>query len=186
MPQPSEPTRHLDSALAGVLHRNIEAVLERRSAEEKARRPADRLADSVTTFAGSMTFVYLHLAFFGTWIVCNIPGVPLPKFDPSFVILAMWASVEAIFLSTFVLISQNRMAEVADRRADLNLQISLLAEHEVTRLIHLVTAIGVHLNLEEARHPEIDELKKDVEPEKVLDHLGAAQQAKIDAANAAS
>jgi uncharacterized membrane protein len=61
-----------------------------------------------------------------------VPGVP--AWDSSFVALAMLASVEAIFLSTFVLISQNRMAAAADKRADLDLQISLLAEHEVTRL----------------------------------------------------
>ena len=72
---------------------------------------------------------------FGFWIVANLDWVPgVPAWDPSFVVLAMAASVEAIFLSTFVLISQNRMA--ADKRADLDLQVSLLAEHEVTRLRH--------------------------------------------------
>ena len=106
----------------------------------------------------------------------NLPMVPLPKFDPTYVVLAMWASVEAIFLSTFVLISQNRMAEIADKRADLNLQISLLAEHEVTRLIDLVSAIAKHLELEEGHAPELDELKRDVQPEKVLDSLDAKKE----------
>jgi uncharacterized membrane protein len=76
-------------------------------------------------------FVYLHLAVFGVWILINlglVPGVGL--FDPSFVILAMVAAVEAIFLSTFVLISQNRMAASDAKRAELDLQISLLAEHD--------------------------------------------------------
>ena len=80
-----------------------------------------------------MRFVYLHLALFGGWIIVNLGLIPgLRPFDPSFVVLAMVASVEAIFLSTFVLISQNRMAAAADRRADLDLQVSLLAEHEIT------------------------------------------------------
>jgi uncharacterized membrane protein len=62
----------------------------------------------------------------------------------------MIASVEAIFLSTFVLISQNRMAALADKRADLDLQISLLAEHEISRIIALVTSIAERMGIEEA------------------------------------
>lgn len=164
------------SELAGILNRNIDAVLKRQTEEAGARKPADRIADAVTRFTGSMTFVYLHLALFGAWIISNLPMVPLPKFDPTYVVLAMWASVEAIFLSTFVLISQNRMAAVADKRADLNLQISLLSEHEVTRLISLVSAIAKHLELEEGHAPELEELKKDVQPEKVLDSLDAKKE----------
>jgi uncharacterized membrane protein len=73
-----------------------------------------------------MLFVYLHLAFFGFWIVANLGSITgVPIWDKSFVVLAMWASVEAIFLSTFVLISQNRMA-AADKRADLDLRTAYL------------------------------------------------------------
>lgn len=118
-----------------------------------------------------MSFVYLHLVLFGGWIIFNLPWVPVPKFDPSFVILAMFASVEAIFLSTFILITQNRMAETADKRADLDLQISLLAEHEVTKLLSLVSAIAEKMGIEEADNPELAELEQDVAPEKVLDEI---------------
>lgn len=165
-----------ESQLAGVLHRNIDAVMKRQSEEAGSRKPSERIADAVTRFTGSMTFVYLHLALFGTWIIINLPIVPLPKFDPTYVVLAMWASVEAIFLSTFVLISQNRMAAVADKRADLNLQISLLSEHEVTRLIHLVSEIAKRLEIEGGHAPELEELKKDVQPEQVLDSLETKKQ----------
>jgi uncharacterized membrane protein len=105
------------------------------------------------------------------WIVWNEGWLGLKPFDPTLVILAMVASVEAIFLSTFVLISQNRMNAQADKRAELNLQISLLAEHEITHIITMVTAIARKMDLEEAYHPEIDELSKDVHPEKVLDTM---------------
>jgi uncharacterized membrane protein len=98
-----------------------------------------------------------------------VPGAP--KFDPTFVILATAASVEAIFLSTFVLISQNRSSAAADRRADLDLQINLLAEHEVTRLIALTSAIAQKLGVEEEPDSELAELKRDVAPEAVLDTL---------------
>jgi uncharacterized membrane protein len=80
-----------------------------------------------------MPFVGLHLGVYTAWIVINLGRTPgVPRFDPSFVILAMEAFVEAIFPSTFIPITQNRMQAQADRHADLNLQISLLAEHEVT------------------------------------------------------
>jgi uncharacterized membrane protein len=97
--------------------------------------------------------------------------VSRPKFDPTFVVLAMFASVEAIFLSTFILITQNRMMKLADRRADLNLQISLLAEHEVTRLINMTAQICDHLGLENAKGADIAELTQDVRPETVLETL---------------
>jgi uncharacterized membrane protein len=108
---------------------------------------------------------------FGTWILWNSKLLPLKPFDPSLVILAMFASVEAIFLSTFVLISQNRMAAMADKRADLDLQVSLLAEHEITRLVTLVTQIAKKMDIQESHDPEIPELEQDVQPEKVLDSI---------------
>ncbi|HYG36528.1 MAG TPA: DUF1003 domain-containing protein, partial [Clostridia bacterium] len=127
------------SEMAQIVDRNIRALIERRELEENRKRWQDRLADKITKFTGSMTFVFIHLLMFGSWIIVNLGWIPgVPRFDPSFVVLAMVASVEAIFLSTFVLISQNRMAALADRRADLDLQVSLLSEHEVTKLITLV------------------------------------------------
>jgi uncharacterized membrane protein len=119
-----------------------------------------------------MMFVYIHAIVFGGWIMVNIGILPiLPAFDPSLVVLAMVASVEAIFISTFVLISQNRMAEADDKRADLNLQISLLAEHETTQLLSIVTAIAEKLSLDLDQKQEIVELEEDVTPEGVLDTI---------------
>lgn len=118
-----------------------------------------------------MLFVYLHLALFGSWIVVNLGWTPVRPFDPSFVVLAVVASVEAIFLSTFILISQNRMAALADKRADLDLQVSLLAEHEVTRVLSLIAAIARKMDIEEAGDPELNELARDVAPEEVLDKM---------------
>jgi uncharacterized membrane protein len=161
-----------ESSMVGVVERNIEALLSRRNQEEQTKSLQDKIADAVSRFTGSMTFVYIHLIGFGLWIIINLGWTPLPAFDPTFVILAMFASVEAIFLSTFVLITQNRMAAQADRRADLDLHISLLAEHEVTRLITLVSAMAQRMGIETAaNHPDLAELEKDVDPEKVLEKI---------------
>lgn len=168
MPNPTSPSA---AGMTAVMERNIRTLCERKRTENKQRSLQLRIADAITRFTGSMAFVYIHLVLFALWIIANLPRVPFPKFDPSYVVLAMFASVEAIFLSTFVLISQNRMAEEADKRADLDLQVSLLSEHEVTRLITLVTRIAEKLDIEESRDPELRELQQDVRPERVLDVL---------------
>jgi len=176
-PQNSKPLSHDTSGhMAQIVERNIQALLKRKQDEDKNKNTEGRIADVVTRFTGSMAFVYIHLCLFGFWILWNSGVFGLKPFDPSFVVLAMFASVEAIFLSTFVLISQNRMAALADKRADLDLQVSLLAEHEVTQLITLVRAIAQKLDIQEASDPEIDELAKDVQPEKVLDTMEQHQE----------
>jgi uncharacterized membrane protein len=169
---PSPPSNSADAQEMRLVERNIKALLARRQDEENRKGLEERLADRITRFTGSMRFVYIHLFIFGFWIVINIGWIPfVPRFDPSLVILAMVASVEAIFLSTFVLITQNRMAALADKRADLDLQVSLLAEHEITRLITLVRAIANRMHIEESHDPELKELSKDVRPERVLDKI---------------
>ena len=158
--------------LSSVLERNIQILSQRRRQEEAQATIQDRLADAITHFTGSMFFVYLHLAFFGFWIIVNLNGIPgIPVWDPSFVMLAMIASVEAIFLSTFVLISQNRMAAAADRRADLDLQISLLAEHEVTKLATLISAMAQHMGVKTEVDEELNEIQRDIAPEAVMDEI---------------
>ncbi|MFC7669745.1 DUF1003 domain-containing protein [Hymenobacter humi] len=162
--------------MARIVERNIQELLTRRQAEEARRTWQERLADAVTTFAGSLTFVFIHLALFGGWIIWNAGWLGLKPFDPSFVVLAMFASVEAIFLSTFVLISQNRMSAQADKRAELNLQVSLLSEHEITRLVTLVAEMAKKLGIREGHDPEIAELARDVRPEQVLDTIEHHEQ----------
>ncbi|HEX8445458.1 MAG TPA: DUF1003 domain-containing protein [Sphingomonas sp.] len=158
--------------LSDALTRNIAALEERRAAESAAAPRQDQVAEAITRFTGSMAFVYLHLAVYGLWIVVNIGLVQAVRpFDPSFVILASEASVEAIFLSTFVLISQNRMAEAADTRADLDLHINLLAEHELTRLAAVVDAIAERLGVAQAVPNDMGDVKQDVAPEAVLDEI---------------
>ncbi|MFP2925444.1 DUF1003 domain-containing protein [Pyxidicoccus sp. 3LG] len=172
--EPAEGYPHLQPGpLSGVVNRNIRALLGERHKLERRKNRQQRIADGITRFTGSMPFVYLHLFLFGGWLLVNSGAVPWVKpFDPfPFVMLAMWASVEAIFLSTFVLISQNRQAELADKRADLDLQVNLLAEHEITRLIHMVDGISAHLGVESGRDAHLEELKRDVAPEKVLEEL---------------
>jgi uncharacterized membrane protein len=173
MTEPLSPTLSMSSAL----RENIE-TLSARERDAAANAPlSHRIAERITAFTGSMTFVLIHLLLFGFWILANTVGLPgVPKFDESLVVLAMEASVEAIFLSTFVLISQNRMAERQNRNADLDLHINLLTEHELTRVAMLLERIANKLDVS-VNDLELAEIKADVEPEDVLDALEERQAA---------
>jgi uncharacterized membrane protein len=163
--------------MSPVLERNIRALVERRRREESAANTQQKLADAITGFTGSMAFVYLHLVVFGFWIVANLHWVPgVPAWDDSFVVLAMLASVEAIFLSTFVLITQNRMAAEAEKRADLDLQISLLTEHELTKVAGLLNQMAHKLQIEPEAQRDLNEAASDIAPERVLDRIEEAKE----------
>lgn len=158
--------------LTPVLERNIRLLSERKRREEEAASFEERAAAAVTRLAGSMVFVYVHVCVFGLWIIANLGLLPhVPRWDPSFVVLAMCASVEAIFLSTFVLIAQNRMSAADAKRADLDLQISLLAEHEITKLATLLESVARKLGVPVEHDRELQDVKQDVAPGEVLDQI---------------
>jgi uncharacterized membrane protein len=166
------------SEITSVLKRNIRTMDSRRASEDAHATLQQRLSDPITRFAGSMASIVFHGVVLSCWIVGNIGWIGLIRpWDPSFVVLGMAASVEAIFLTTFVLMSQNRMSVAAVMRADLDLQINLLAEHEVTKLVALVSALtdhfGVRVDISEA---QIEELKQDVKPEAVLDEIESGKK----------
>lgn len=170
MPQP-------DSApLAGIVDRNIRSLIARQRDVESRRSAGDRIAYRITCFSGSLAFVWIHFAIVAVWVLWNVGWLGLRPFDGSFVILACVASVEAIFLSTFVLITQNRMAAQAAKRSELDLQISLLAEHEVTRLLGMVTQMAQRMGLPASNDPELGELVQDVLPERVLERMEEIDQ----------
>ncbi len=164
-------------ANSDTLDRNIESLRADRAAAERSRTISERIADAVTGFAGSMYSVAFHIMLYGGWLLYNSGYLPVEPFDPfPFVMLAMMASVEAIFLTTFVLISQNRNAAIDERRADLGLHVSLLTEHEITRLAQLMDQIANQLGLDDKQKPELGEIKKEVAPVAVLHSIDEAER----------
>jgi uncharacterized membrane protein len=164
--------------LEGLVKRNVRALVKVRKVIDSQRSLNERIADAITAFAGTMWFAYVHALVFGSWILFNSGLVRrFHPFDPfPFVMLAMIASVEAIFLSTFVLVSQNRAAGISESRAELDLQVNLLAERELTEIIQMVEAIAHKLDVP-VRTERIEPLKEGVSAEKVLDHI---EDAKLD------
>ena len=139
-----------DGSADGVLFgANKYHVIDERKRWQSVLDAQDRAADKVTDFAGSLRFVYLHSVWFGIWVLINIGilGASL-KFDPfPFGLLTMIVSLEAIFLSTFVMVSQNRQAKRSDIRAQMDFETNLRAE---IWAIHIGAALGVdHDHVEE-------------------------------------
>ncbi len=140
---------------------NISAVVRLEEEARQQRTIADRISDAIANFVGSIPFVLLHLCWFGVWVLFNTTklfnGL---RFDPyPFALLCMLVSLEGVLLSTFVLIKQNRMSLRADERSHLDLQINLLSEKELTKILQLQRLICSKLDIKEAeRDFEVTEL----------------------------
>jgi uncharacterized membrane protein len=128
---------------------NIRTIskLEHEAIDRRSR--GEKVSDLFTRFMGSMTFVVLHLVWLGVWFAVNLGAIPgVRPFDPfPFGILTLIVSTEGVILAIFVLISQNRMSRLSNQRAHLNLQISLLAEQETTKILQKLQAIADRLDI---------------------------------------
>lgn len=164
--------KNSSTGLNDVIDRNIATLIEVRRQLDRQESLITKIADAVTGFCGSFTFVYLHIFWFSGWILWNTGALGLTPFDEyPFGLLTTTVSLEAIFLSMFVLISQNRMTALADQRADLDLQVNLLAEYEITKVLQIVDAIADHLDIEVGKDPELEGLEVQVSPDKVLQQM---------------
>src|ERR1700690_2566524 len=162
----SENSMHSQSHIDSIVRQEEEA-LERRSASE-------RLADAVGGFAGSLLFVVLHLILMVGWLLINSGKISsVRSFDPSpFSLLGVIVAVEAVILSSFILMRQNRMMRRGERRDHLNLQVDLLAEKEITTVLQMVRAICGHMGLQSIMaDKDIRELSKNTSIESLSQTL---------------
>lgn len=154
-----------------IIEQNVNAILELERSARAQRSKTDLVAEAIANFCGSMTFVWVHVCWFGIWITVNLlPGVR--HIDPfPFTFLTLVVSLEAIFLSTFILISQNHETKITERRNHLDLQINLLSEQENTKMIAMLQAIAekVGANLEDV--PDVDCLREDIKPERLAQQI---------------
>jgi len=155
------------------LHKNIETILELEKKAIRKRSVIEHFADRVTTFAGSPPFLFFHILWFTGWILLNLGLIPgIHPFDPyPFSFLTLVVSLEAIFLTLLVLMSQNRMTKEADNRAALDLQINMLDEQETTLILKMVKKIADHLGLEEEVDEAIQELSEQTDMTEVAKTL---------------
>jgi uncharacterized membrane protein len=142
---------------------SIDAIARLEQEFLKERTVWNRVADEVAAFTGSMAFVIIHLALFAAWFLVNTGKVPVVRpFDPyPFVLLAMAVSCEAVLLSTFVLMKQNRMTARSEQRDQLHLQIALLTEKELTKVLQALKRMSEAQGLNEvAEDAEVRELSE--------------------------
>jgi uncharacterized membrane protein len=151
----SENSPHSESHINAMVKQEEEALARRSSSE--------RLADGVGLFAGSLLFVLFQLVLLAAWLLANGGAIRgLRPFDPyPFSLLGMIVAMEAVILSSFILMRQNRMMRRGEIRDHLNLQVDLLAEKEITKVLQMARAICEHMGLHEImRDKEISDLSQ--------------------------
>jgi len=156
-----------------TLHRNVREISRMEEEALQERSAAERFGDFVAHLAGKIWFIEFHMLWFGVWVLLNSGRLtafrPFDPFPYSF--LTLIVSLEAIFLSLFILMSQNRASAQADRRAHLDLQINLLAELESSKTLELLKALCEHQNLPCSQDPELAELISRTKPSEILHAL---------------
>jgi uncharacterized membrane protein len=164
------PPRSVDD----ITRRNVQAMRDLERANASRRTRADRVAATVANFCGSLPFVWLHALFFAGWIALNaVPGLPHPDPYP-FTFLTLMVSLEAIFLSSFILISQNHEMRVSERRNQLDLQINLLSEQENTKMLSLLERIAQKLDVCDDSDPSVRVLEEATRPDRLVEQIEQA------------
>jgi uncharacterized membrane protein len=162
-----------------ALKKNIESITQIEKEWVRQRAPLDRVSDTISTFAGSVSFVAAHLLAFVAWTVLNSQLVlGESAFDPCpYTFLNFVLAVEAVLLGSFVLMSQNRQNRQAEHWAHLDLQISLLAEQEMTKTLQLLRRISAHLGLDDvSRDKELEQMAQQTPIQVVARELADARQ----------
>jgi uncharacterized membrane protein len=156
-PKPGSEGRDLQPS-----DRGIRAIAQLERKDRESRSLVDRLSTSITRKVGSGTALVVHALWFFVWVLVNLGLFGVEPFDPfPFSLLTTVVSLEAIFLTLFVLISQNRMSHEADRRAELDLQVNLLAEQEDTMILRILHDISRHLGLKGTASKDLADLLRE-------------------------
>jgi len=171
--------RHKHS-VADVTRENVKAMRRLEELSIAHRTRADRFAELVARFCGSITFVWIHAVVFAVWVVWNaLPA--LPHFDPyPFIFLTLCVSLEAIFLSSFILIQQNYEMRITERRNQLDLQINLLAEQQNTKQLQLLDRMAKKMGLYDDDDPEIEVMEQATRPETLARQIEEAIREQYD------
>lgn len=161
------------TSAAAVLNSNISAITSIEREAMACRSGGERLGDVIARHAGRLWFITAHAIWFLGWMVVNAGVIPgIHAFDPyPYQFLTFVVSLEAIFLSLFILMSQNRANKQADSRSHLDLQINLLAEQESTKTLEMLQKLCEYHGLAVANDPEVEMLKHSTQPEQLLVEL---------------
>jgi len=158
-----------------LTRRNIDRVVALEAAEHAKATTADRFADAITAFSGSIQFVWITVVTVGGWVALNLTLPKPDRVDPfPFPLLTLVLSVEAIFLAIFILMSQNRAARISDKRSHLDLQLNLLSEQENTAMLQMLEQIGKAVGAEFGSEEAVRVLAEATRPEALSDQIDRA------------
>ena len=159
----------------GVANRAFRAIKAQRNAQ---RDWIEVIADALNYMASSTPFLVVHVLWFASWILWNTGQIGLRPFDPfPFGLLTMVVSLEAIFLSIFVLMAQRRESAIAEMREEISLQVSLRLEEEVTKTLQLVAGLYTRLGHRMAEDEELGEMLQPLDVEAIERELALQIQA---------
>ncbi len=169
---------HSPATVEELTQTNVKSILQLEAAAKENQTSTERLAETIADFCGSMTFVWVHVIWFGIWVLANsLPGIE--HFDAfPFTFLTLVVSLEAIFLSTFILISQNQETRLTERRNHLDLQINLLTEQENTKILQILEQIAAKVGVEIDDDPTIQILEQATRPETLVEQIMQATEQK--------
>ena len=153
-----------------VTQEMLESIQKRLS---ERRTISDKLADFLVRAAGTSTIAIIHILLFTAWIVINLDMIPgIRVFDPyPFSFLTMTVSLEAIFLAIFVLVSQNRESKIADLRQEFDVQVNIIAEREITKVIHMLAYVMNHLNIHYENDTELRQMMRPLNIDEIREQL---------------
>ena len=161
------------NAIEAQTEQNIRRIVEIEKEHRRQRSFGERMAEKISHFAGSTWFAVLNLIWFVVWIGFNVIAPENLAFDPyPFTFLTLMVSLEAIFLSVFLLIAQNQETRLSEHRDHLDLQINLLAEQENTKMLEILEAIAERVGVD-AKDEAMQALKEPAEPEKLAEQISS-------------
>jgi uncharacterized membrane protein len=133
------------------------------------RKPMEKLADWMTSNFGSNTFLWTNVLLFVFWLLVNTNKIEMiPVFDPSpFNLLTNIVSLEAIILAIFVLISQNRTSKIDDLREETHLQLNLISEKEITKLMKMMEILLEKQGVDVSQDPELKKMLRPISEEEI-------------------
>lgn len=173
---PQSPRREAAaSSVEELTRQNVDRIQALETAEHGKATAADRVADIIANFSGSIGFVWITILLIGGWVAANLILPPRDRIDPfPFPLLTLVLSIEAIFLSIFILMSQNRAARVSDKRSHLDLQLNLLSEQENTKMLLMLEQIVAAVCADARTDPDVQVLVQATEPEALSQQIDEA------------
>jgi len=169
-----KPAKANPVATSDPMAYNVDAIAKLEHQELHRRSSGEKVSDFFVSLMGSLPFLIFHIIWFAAWFIVNLNALPgIAPFDPfPFGILTLIVSSEGVFLAIFILISQNRMTRLSDKRAHLDLQVNMLTEQEMTMMLRMQQRLCEHLGLEvDAVKEEAQQLLEETDVRRVVSSL---------------